>query len=237
MPSTLPALIDKQDGFEVLRDQIALILFENQTAQQALAVTAGKDPALWKLRVYTERANPWEEFLNAPADTPPDTSPIVHVWFESGSFDEAKSGAVDRQTHTAVFNVDVYGWGIATEVLAGGHAPGDREAAFTAQRGARLVRNIIMAGENTYLQFRAVDTPAPGPAVWSRRVASITSFQPEQGGEAAHAIVGVRVAVGVEFNEYAPQVVPGGPLEFVAVDIHRTSDGLLVAEADFDLTL
>lgn len=237
MPTTLPSLIDKQDGFEVLRDQIALILFENQAAQQVLATAGGKDPALWKLRVYTERANPWEEFLNAPEDANPDKSPIVHVWYESGTFDEARSGAVDRQVHAGIFNVDVYGWGLAAELASGGHLPGDREAALTAQRGARLARNILMAGENTYMQFRGVDNPAPAPAVWSRWITSISSFQPEQGGEAAHAIVGVRLALRVEFNEYAPQVEAEDVLEFVAVDIHRQSDGLLVAEVDFDLTI
>ena len=59
MATTLPSLIDKQDSFEIVRDQIAGILYENQLAQQALAVTAGKDPALWELRVFTEATNPW----------------------------------------------------------------------------------------------------------------------------------------------------------------------------------
>ncbi len=237
MADTLPILIDKQDNFEVVRDQIALLINENQAAQQILATAAAEDPALWKLRVFTERATPWEQFLNEPAEgVGADQSPIVGVWYETGTFDESSSDTVHRQTHEAIFNIDVYGWGIATTDGGGGQIPGDLAAVQNAQRGVRLVRNVLMSAQNTYLQLRAIGNPAEGPGVWQRWVQSITSFQPDLGSEPAHQILGMRLALRVSFNEFAPQVDESQLLEFVSVDIKRDSDGMLIAEVDFDYT-
>ncbi len=235
MADTLPFLIDKQDGFEVVRDQIGLLLVENQATQVALATAASKpDPNEWKLRVFLERSNPWEQFTNAPTDASPDQSPVVNVWYESGSFDMARSNPVSRQNHEGTFNIDVYGWGIAAEIGGGGHTPGDLEAALIAQRGVRLCRNILLSAQNVYLQLRAKQRP--DVAVGLRWVQSITSFQPEIQNESAHAIVGIRLALRVQFSEFAQQVDETNLLEFIAVDIHRASDGMLIAEADFELT-
>ena len=217
---TLPALITKQDEFELVRDQIAVIINDNQAAQVILA--AGEpDPTLWKLRVFTERANPWELFLNDLSDR----SPIVNVWYESGTFDQSKGNTIERQAHAGVFNVDVYGLGVAEDVVAGGHLAGDKEAALAAQRGLRFVRNFLMAGENAYLQKRGV--------IWQRWVQSITAFQPEMSSESSHQVVAMRLALRVEFNEFAPQVVAADTLNEIGVDIKRQSDGMLIAEADF----
>ena len=235
MADTLPFLIDKQDGFEIVRDQIGLLLVENQAAQVALATTASKpDPDEWKLRVFLERSNPWEQFTNAPEDAVPDQSPIVNVWYESGSFPTAKGNTIARQDHEGTFNIDVYGWGLATELSGGGHTPGDLDAALIAQRGTRLCRNILLSAQNAYLQLR--QNQRPDVAVGMRWVQSITSFQPEIQNESAHAIVGIRLALRVQFSEFAQQADETNLLDFIAVDIHRASDGMLIAEADFDLT-
>ena len=232
MVDVLATLIDKQDNFEIVRDQIAVLINDNQAAQVILAA-AEPDPSLWKLRVFTERANPWEQFLNDPAA---DTSPIVNVWYENGVFDEGKSDVVKRQAHVATFNVDVYGLGVAQSDGAGGQIPGDLTAAETATRGIRLVRNILMASENTYLQLRNAGTDDVGPGVWQRWVQSITSFQPELANEAAHQILGIRLALRVTFNEYSPQADETDLLELVHVDIRRNSDGMLLADAEYDYT-
>lgn len=235
MVDTLPFLINKQDGFEVVRDQTAVIINENQAAQVVLA--AGEpDPNDWKLRVYIERANPWEAFLNDNDAATPDQSPIVNVWYESGTFPESSGNVIARQDHRATINVDVYAWGIAKSDPDNptGHIPGDLEAAEIAQRGTRLVRNILMASQNAWLQLRA--DVRPDVAVGQRWIQSITSFQPEIQNEAAHAILGIRLALNVRFSEFAQQADESNLLEFVSVDVLRDSDGMLIAEADFDYT-
>jgi len=219
----IDTLIDKQDTFEIVRDKIAQILANETASQQAMAVTAGEpDPDLWKLRVFTERANPWEQFLNNHDDR----SPIVNVWYESSSFEERSSNIMERQTTHGTFNVDVFGMGLATETDAG-HAPGDQDAAYVLQRGLRLVRNILMAATYTYLDLRGL--------VGKRWIDSLESFQPQFDNQAMQQVQAGRFSFRVSFNEFSPQVTPV-ELELVSVDIKRDLDGAVVAEADYDYT-
>lgn len=216
-------LIDKQDSFEIIRDQIAGILTLETASQQALAITAGKNPDLWKLRVFTERSNPWEELLNSQADK----SPIINIWYDNSNFDQRSSNTFERQKAEGVFNIDCYGYGQSHDVVAGGHNPGDKEAALAVQRSLRLCRNILMAAEYTYLGLRGL--------VWKRWPQSTTMFQPQQGGQNILKIVGARMALKVDFNEFSPQV-EGEDLELVSIDIKRAENGQIIVEADYDYT-
>lgn len=222
---TIASLIDKQDTVEIVRDQIAAILALETASQQSLATAAGEDPGLWKLRVYQERANPWENLPNR--NDPSDRSPVVNVWWDSSSFDMSASNIVERQKSSATINIDCYGYGKSADNPAGGHTAGDQNAAETVQRAVRLVRNILMAGEYTYLGLRTV--------VWRRWVDSIAIFQPQQDNQNVHHIVGARLAFRVDFNEYSPQVEPV-TLELLSVDVKRTEDDQIVVEADYDYT-
>lgn len=222
---TIDTLIDKQDNFEIVRDQIAAILAVEVSSQMALAVDAGKNQNDWKLRIFLERSNPWEQFLNVPVA---DTSPIVNIWYDNSSFDERVGNVVKTQKSVSIFNIDCYGYGVSTDVPAGGHEPGDKDSALEVQRAIRLVRNILMAAEYAYLGLQGL--------VWQRWPQSITSFQPQQDGINVQKILGARIALKVGFNEFSPQVSPE-ILEFVGVDIHRIEDGQIVAEADYEYPL
>lgn len=214
-------LIDKQDNFEVIRDQIAAILATEVASQMQLATDDGQDPNDWKLRIFSERSNPWEQLLNEQTDR----SPIVNVWFDNSNFDPAASNISERQKTEGVFNIDCYGYGISSDEAGGGHNPGDKEAAFEVHKALRLVRNILMAAEYTYLGLRGV--------VWQRWPQSITVFQPQLDGRQMQQLVGARLAFRVVFNEFSPQV-PAETLELVSVDVKRTEDGEIVAEADYE---
>lgn len=216
-------LIDKQDNFEVVRDEIAAILVTEVASQMALATAGGKDPNDWKLRVYAERSNPWEALLNEQTDR----SPIVNVWYDNSNFDPRSSNSVERQKAEAVFNIDCYGYGMSQDVVGGGHKAGDQEAAIEVQRAIRLVRNILMAGEYTYLGLRGL--------VWSRWPQSVTIFQPNIDARQMQQIVGARLAFRVVFNEFSPQV-QAETLELVSAKVSRSEDGEVVINADYDYT-
>ncbi len=219
---TIETLIDKQDTAEIVRDQIAAILAAESAAQVALATTAGKpDPNEWKLRVFIERANPWEEF----PDKTTDDSPVINVWWGSASLQERASNTVERQKTTGTFNIDCYGYGRSRDNVSGGHSPGDIAAAANVQRAVRLVRNILMAAQYTYLGLR--------PTVWRRWIDSIETFQPQQDNQNVQHIVGARITFRVDFNEFSPQVVPE-ELCYLSVDVLRTEDNQVVIEADYD---
>lgn len=218
-------LIDKQDGFEIVRDKIAAILAAEIASQQALATAAGEDPDLWKVRIYSERGNAWEQWL--PAD-PTDTSPFCNVWYDSSNFPEGMSNVVARQKSESIYNLDCYGYGVASDDPAGGHNPGDKEAVLEAHRALRLVRNIIMAAEYTYLGLQGT--------VWQRYPQTIEVFQREYQGVALDQIVGARFALRVGFNEFSPQVA-AETLEYISAAVKRGPDGLVTYfEAEYDFT-
>ena len=219
----IPTLIDKQDNFEVIRDQIAAILVLEVASQMALATLAAKDPNDFKLRIFTERSNPWEQFLNDQVDR----SPLVNVWYDNSNFNLSKSNILERQASETIYNIDCYGFGISKDDGAG-HKPGDREAALEVQKALRLVRNILMAAEYTYLGLRGL--------VWQRWPQSITVFQPELGSQPVQQIVGARLAFRVIFNEFSPQFELE-TLELLSVDVRRVEDGEIVLEADYQYPL
>lgn len=226
----IQALIDKQDNSELVRDRIAAILLAETTSQQALALAAipPKDPNLWKLRVFTERTNPWEEWIDLPetAENPAFSAPIVNVSFDNANFDMRTGNVVERQKATGVYNVDVYGYGVST-ASGSGHLAGDQAAAIECQRAVRLVRNILMSANYTYLGLAR----GPSQYVWRRWIQSIQLFQPQLNEHPVQQIHGARIAFQVEYNEFSPQVT-GQPIEAIFVEVERAETGevFLVAQ-------
>jgi hypothetical protein len=223
----IATLIDKQDTAEVVRDQIAAILFLETLSQQALAVDAAKDPLDWTLRIFSERANPWEQFTDGQK-TGEDATPIVNIAWDSASYDRSKSDPTRKQHAVGIYNIDCYGYGLSKDDGGPGHTAGDKEAAFEVQRAYRLVRNMLMAGVNRYLQLQGV--------VGNRWPQAINIFQPQQGGTPVENVVGARLVLNVEFNEFSPQV-EGEILELVTNQVKRTGDGKIVLNADYEYPL
>lgn len=221
---TLTSLIDKQDNFEIVRDQIAGILVAEVENQMVLAQAGLQDPNLWKLDVYTERANPWDKWLNAPSN-PADTVPIVNVWYDNGQFPENRGGTVNVQGHNTTYNIDILGYGASKSDGATGHITGDKSASLEAQRGLRLVRNILMSALNVNLQLKGL--------VSKRWVQSITAFQPSQDTQAAQNILGIRMAFEVWMVETSPQFTPTD-LEGIFTEITRDGDGKILLQAEYD---
>lgn len=233
MTAVIQQLIDKQDTFEIVRDKVALILAEESAQQQQLAIDDGKDPALWKLRVFTERTNPWE-FLRTDNGKPPaaraDRAPVVCVWYDNSNLDQRASQTIDRQQMEATFHLDVYGVGV-TEILPGGagQIPGDEAAAKEAQRGARLVRNILMADSYVTLGIdRALGL------IGQRHISTIQTFQPEFANQNAWQLAGLRLALQVKVSELGPQT-PAVILEELGA-IVRDENGEILIDALFEST-
>lgn len=222
---TIQSLIDKQDNFEIIRDQIAAILVTEVANQVQLATDAGKpNPGDWSLKIYTERSDAWEQYLNEN----PDLTPIVNVWVDTLTIDASASNTVHQQKYNTVYNLDCYGAALSQSDGATGQIAGDKEGALTMQRAVRLVRNILMASQNTYLQLRGT--------VWTRTVRSVTMFQPEFNGQRVQNVVGSRISFAVEHHEISPQY-EGDTLERVSIDVKRAEDGQVILEADYDYPL
>lgn len=220
----IQSLIDKLDTFEIVRDKVAQILADEVASQKALAVTAGKDPSLWDLLIFAERGNPWEQYLN---DLTPDTlPPVVNVWFSNDAFAMPQGNVVEAQAAEGVLNIDCIGFGVSRADGAG-HIAGDELAAREAHRALRLVRNILMASEYTYLGLR--------PAVARRWVGSRTTFQPPVSDQSAQKVIGARLELQVKYIETSPQY-QGELMEILAIDIKRASTGQILAQLEYNYT-
>jgi hypothetical protein len=219
MPLTpLAQLVDKLDTFEVIRDQIAAILLTETASQMALAAAAlpPRDPGQWDLRIFTERTNPWGEFVEID-DPAYDPSPIVNVSYNGTSYDERASNVVERQRGTSTYYIDCYAAALSEETDAG-HMPGDQRAALEVQRAVRLVRNYLMAGQYTYLGLRGT--------VARRWPQGIETFEPPADAKSVQRLGIARLTLLVMHDELSPQTV-GQPLELLSVNVKRAPSGEL----------
>ncbi len=215
----IKTLITKRDNFEIIRDQIAVTIAMEIKSQMVLAAAADRDPDDWKLRVFTERSNPW--------DSSGDNSPIVNVWFDTSRFDRSSSNVMERQSSNSTFNIDCLGFANSSDDHQGGHTPGDQRAAENMHRAVRMVRNIMMHASNTYLGMRGV--------VSGRWIDSVSTFQPPSYGDNALThVVGGRITMSVSFNEFSPQD-EFDTLDYVSVDVLRAENGQILVEADYPI--
>jgi len=226
----IPFLIDKQDTVEIVRDQIAAILASEAASQRSLAETGGEDPSQWTYRTYLERSNPWAEFLDATEPQPP----LINVTLESCDYAMSRSTIVGEFTGAeALINIDCYGHGMGSDDPSEeGHTAGDKMGCIEALRAARFVRNVLMSAEYIYLGLRGTDKEQ---WVHQRWIENVTIFQPSLEGREIQQVVAARVALRVQFNEFAPQHI-GVPLESVRVTVKRRSTGEIyfVGEYDYD---
>jgi hypothetical protein len=218
MADTIGTLLDSPDRFELVRDQVAALLRANFDEQEALAQAAGADLLEYSAEVFAERANPWASLQRG------DLTPIVNITVEGGDYDKARSSTVDSQHMTCRYNVDCIAYA-RSESTADGHRPGDLEASLRAQRLYRQVRQILISGQNAYLQMRGV--------VASRWPDSFQMLQPPAGDNRAEHVVAARMVLAVRFNETSPQVA-GDPLEAIGIEIERADDGRVLVAQEYD---
>lgn len=221
----LRGLIDKQDNFTIVRDQIVAILKAETENQKNLAIAYSKNPLDWDLRVFKERSNAWDVFpkdLNQLKNKPEKKVPVINVWFETSTVDEKNSNVVSQQKHRAQINIDCYGCGTSA-TFGTGHIAGDLDAAKESERAFTLVRNILMSSINTTLQLDGVVT--------KRIPQSVTSFQPEISDDNARQILGTRLVLSVDLIEESPQYV-GVPIEELNILVKRAEDGSDLVETD-----
>lgn len=217
-------LIDKQDNFEIIRDQIASILAVEVASQMTLATDNGKNPQDWALQIYAERSNPWEAFLNDTVDI----VPIVNVFYGNTNFNINRSNAVENQHGQATFYIDCYAFSNSQENDDGGHIPGDYQASLNVQKATRLVRNILMSANYTYLGLRGL--------VSSRFIENIKMLQPQENDSAMQNICASRIELSVSYNEFSPQITPK-TLELITTQTVQALDGSVIFNANYTYPL
>jgi hypothetical protein len=216
MSAKIEQLIDKQDTFEIVRDEIAAIIELEKENQKSLAIEADKNPALWDFDVYVERSNPWELIENPLNGEILSETPLINIYFDQMSFDDSASNFIEQQKADAVFTIDCLSAKNHLRDKTDTITRGDKLASFDAQRIVRLVRNIIMAAEYSYLGLQGIVS-------W-RGFQSVTMFQPNINDHPAQNVIGCRMNLAVNFIETSPQIQPV-TIELISLQCERDSDG------------
>lgn len=221
-------LIDKQDNFEIVREEIASILAVETANQQIKAVAAGKDPKLWEFKVYTERSLIWKSLTN----TENPVVPVVNISFESSEYASDQAAYTLTQiTDSAIYNIDIFTSALTEELVAGGQIPGDRQSIIDCQRITRLIRNILYSVPP--------DTTVPGDdyayfnmsgIVMERKLQTIQSYIPNYKEQGIY-VTGTRMVLAVKFSEFALEG-PDNPLNLLQATTIVNEFGEVIYEFD-----
>lgn len=213
---TLPSLIDKLDSSELVLRQIAAVLRTEFIAQQALAVTAGKNPLLWAPDIYLERDFPIDKWIDEDGTLTANTVPNITVSIESSHIvPKASSPASGFNTYEVTYLIDILARGVSTvDEAMSTHTPADKDAHDNCHATVRLCRNILGATEYRRLQLSPtyvwnyprwtsveygkppLEEIVPGLSVWAaqaRYVVQMKEFAPEYTGETLQ-IIGIDVS-------------------------------------------
>lgn len=205
-------LLSTPDNVEIVRDQICGILALEAANQYELAVEAGDVRADdYNIKVYLENDQPWE--LQTEEDK--DVFPLVNVSLVS--VDRGSGSTVTNKNNvTATFNIDCY----TTGTFDGDGRTG-RMAVIKAWKTARIIRNILCAGNYAYLGLRGVVT--------ARQVKNMVSGMPNQQNAAGRVCI-VRIVMDVDLIEFSPQVAG---VEIAPISLEILDDtGLVIVDMD-----
>ena len=196
MSPKIDFLIDKKDNFELVRNKIALILFEEKEHQKDLAIDAGKNPKNWDFDVYIERAFPWQLLQDVEGRVIQDKA-LINIYYDSGDFSSSQSTVVNQQKHDVLYYIDCYSSKMSLQEQDGNIISGDKRASLDIDRIIRLVRNILMSSFYTYLDLRLI--------VWRRWIQNIRKFQPAIEDRPVQNVMAGRITFNVGVSEFSPQ--------------------------------
>ena len=109
----LNELIEFKSGTQTLIDKIGEILVNEFANQQALAVSGGKDPERYDIRVFTDRFEPLDQFKK-------DRRSLVNITLSDDTTRTASTATFGDNQKAVTLFIDCFGVGVAKET-PGGH--------------------------------------------------------------------------------------------------------------------
>lgn len=221
----IATLIDKYDSYELVRNQVALILANETVNQVALATAAGKtDLTPWQYTVYVERKDPLSLIEIDDEGNVLGDSSIMSVWLDR--VDISSGTIADIQQGEAIINIDCVSSKASLEVAENIEAS-DKRSSLDAERLARLARNILMNPEYIRLQLNSI--------VLKRWITSIQKLFSDRTDRPYSHVVVSRVVLNVTANEDVNQI-PTETLESIYIDIEKSDTGLVLPTVQIDTT-
>jgi hypothetical protein len=200
MTAVITDRLNTPDTIELVREQIAAILYYEMANQYTLAV-ADEDPVSddYLTTVFVENDEP----LNfVESDNP--LFPLINVSVDrEGRASKDSSASVNYRKNKGTIFIDCYQTGNFDGNFAG------RKATIKAWKLARCVRAILESDEYTYLKLRSLVT---GHEITRRQ-----AFVPDMQNSALKVVV-VRLELDVTYDQAAP-ITTGPELEIITVKI------------------
>lgn len=217
----IPDLIDLDTNpIQLVIDKIGEILVNESANQQALAIAGSKDPDLYKIRVFADRFNPFDNMKT-------DTTPIVSIKESDDSKELSVSGNHGKQQKLLTINIDCFGIGRAEETVAG-HRPADLDASQDGRRAANLVNKILKADINSNLQLDR-------KIVNSVNITGEQYFEPDFDSRQMGPVVAKRLSLQCKVTD-TPMINNGIELLGVVVDVERGDSGEIYTICEYDYT-
>jgi hypothetical protein len=225
MAAKILTLLDKKDNFEIIRDEIAAILYLEMINQQALAAIAGQDPNLYLFDVYIERSSPWELIESIDGEVISQT-PLINVSFDNMALDPSRGDNIEMFVYNGVFNIDCLA-AKTNEIVSGQIKKGDELASKDVQRIFRLARNILAASVYHNLNLTSI--------IHGMTLSNIQMYQPNINNRPAQHVIGARLTANISFNEHTYQY-EYETLETIFGNVIRASDNKVYFSASFDVS-
>ncbi len=206
-----------------VRDRLGLILLTETAAQMNLATAnPALDPEQWRVRVFVDRTNIWDEYGHAPARGTEQASPIVNISWQSAQVDTQTSPIVDYDQRESVFFLDCYGYGISRGD-GDGHVAADYLAGNEAARCAFLVQQWLSAAEHYDLGF--------DPGQVYKKLISETELQFELESDTATKVRARRVTYHVKHTQAFTAITPS-TINSMTLDLVRADNGQLLLRVE-----
>lgn len=200
MSAVINERLDKPDTIELVREQVAAILYQEMANQYTMAVE-DEDPVAddYLTTVFVENDEP----LNfVESDNP--LFPLINVSIDQEQRASTDSSAsVNYRKSKGTILIDCYQTGNLDGKFAG------RKATIKAWKLARCARAILESDEYTYLKLRGLVT--------GHEVARRQAFVPDMQNSALKVVV-VRLELEVTYDQASP-VTTGPDLEIITIKI------------------
>lgn len=214
-------LIDlSANPIQLVIDKIGEILVNESANQQALAIAEGEDPDLYKMRVFADRFNPFDNMKT-------DTTPIVSIKESDDSKKLAVSANHGKQQKLLTLNIDCFGIGRAEQTVEG-HKPADLDASQDGRRVANLVNKILKADINDNLQLDR-------KVVNSVNITGEQYFEPDFDSRQMGPVVAKRITLQCNVID-TPVINNGVELLSIVVDVERGDSGEIYTTCEYDYT-
>jgi hypothetical protein len=204
MVNKITVLIKNPDSIEIIRDQVSAILKIECAAQYKMATDQGAaDAADYRIGIWKEKTRPWQITEDAEKKNP---FPLVNVSLMGFHADTPPGPVIGQKKYVGEIYLDCY----ASGEFDSEDQSDDTDSAVKAWKIGRIVRNIILREQYSYLGLRGI--------VRDFRITEVKTGDPRNNENSAQSVTICRLVLSFNYYEDSPQVetVEFGEYKFVA---------------------